>query len=114
MFRYIYIQARVLEQALALEELEQASADAEERRKTSHKELFGMMAVLLKVSRDRGEQRGVRWVAVATHRRCSRESKRIVTEAEPCRGQLGRRGQDGRLDPIGEESFFTQGCPGSR
>ena len=51
------------QQGLAIEELEQASAHAEEHRRTSHEELLGMMAALfLETSTDRkahGECGGV-------------------------------------------------------
>lgn len=51
------LRVQVLEQGLSLEELKQASTDAEKRRKTYRDELIGMMAVLLKTSRGHKAQR---------------------------------------------------------
>ena len=48
------VEGLLEQQGLAVEELEQASAHAEEHRRTSHEELLGMMAALfLETSRDR-------------------------------------------------------------
>ena len=44
------LMAVVSEQGLALKGLQQAAADAEERQKSSHAELLGMMATLLETT----------------------------------------------------------------
>lgn len=45
-----YLRATVLEQGLALVGLRRVAEDAEERQNSSHTELLGMMAALLKRS----------------------------------------------------------------
>lgn len=116
------LRAHILEGGLSLEELKQASADAEERRRTPHEELLRIMAALLKTSCEReaqeesGEQQS-QPTAGATGRDAapppwefssgdsgSREGERAPTEAGD---QLGRRGPNWGLGPIGEESSIT-------
>ena len=121
-----YLRAQE-EHGEAIEGLKQASADAEGRRKTSHEELLGMTAALLKTSREREAQgesdgkqlpptAGTAWRDVAPPSSKfsdgdggSREGERALADVEPHRDQLGRRRQDGGIAPQGRKSSFTHG-----
>lgn len=103
-----------MEQGLGLEKLIHGSADAEDRRMSSHDELIGMMAAILKTSRERESPGGglaARRDAASPSSEFShgdsggRDGGRVPAEAEHRGVQLGRRGQDRGLGPIGESSI---------
>ena len=106
-------RAVVSEQGLALQGLQRAAADADERQKSYHAELLEMMATLLKTSRESeaqlksgGQQRlptadtgGRDAVSLSLDRSDEgtgyrKEERGGAAEADPTEGQRGRRGQD--------------------
>ena len=119
------LRTQVMEQALAIDELRQTTADAEERRQKSHAELLGMMETLLQNSRERetrassgGQllQRSPRTAGAVGRATASlslgfpdgdsgsQEGVRAPAEPEPSGAQSGGRG----LAP-NRESLLTHG-----
>ena len=122
------LRAVVSEQGLALQGLQQAAADAEERQKSSHAELLEIMATLLKTSRESevqlksgGQQRlptadaaGRDALSPSLDRSddgtgSRKEGSGGAAGADPTGGQLGGREQGWGVGPSGELSITPEG-----
>jgi len=118
------LRAVVSEQGLALQVLQQAAADAEERQKSSHTELLEMMATLLRTSRETeaqrksGREQGLPTVDTAGRDAVSpsldhsddgtgsrKEERGGTAGAGGTESQLGGREQDWGVGPSGELSL---------
>ena len=111
------------EQGLALQQLKQESAEAEERRAKDHSEMTEMMSqLLLKIGGSSGEvreessgERPAPTVGASERAGASpgdvgnRDDGSVPVEVAPSRDQPGRRGPARGLGPIGEQPSNTLG-----
>ena len=123
-----YIRVVVLEQGLALQGLQPAAAESEERQKSYHAELLEIMVVMLKTSRENeaqhksgGEQRlptadtaatdavstSLNYSDHGTGRR--KEERGGASGADPTRGQRVDREQVWGVGPSGETLYYYRG-----